>query len=121
MATPERRRDNWKAVLAIVACFTSGAGGGLVGIKTGVAVLAAGQTAQEKRLDNLEGQMRMKLDRADNIIADAAQDARIADILSRLNTIDTNVLTLLTLQSGAGSRERQFIAREKAYTQRGGE
>ena len=104
MATSERRRDNWKAVLTIVACFSSGAGGGLVGIKTGLAVLVVGQTAQEKRLDNLEIQMRQKLDRTDNLIADAAQDARIEDIFSRLNSIDTNVLTLLTLQSGATNR-----------------
>jgi hypothetical protein len=91
----DRREDTWKAIVALVATFVSGAFGAFVGLKTGVAVLESQQAAQEKRMDRIENELKQKVDKQECATVNEEQDKRVSDILARLNSIDQNVLLLL--------------------------
>ena len=102
MTAPERRKDNFYKTLLIVVCGLSGSAGGWGGSKISQAELQRMIEAQGRSIQKVESEvfdLRVrKVDREDHVAADAAQDKRIDNIQTQLESIHADIRTLIQMQ-----------------------
>lgn len=102
----ERRKDILFKALFLLVCGATGAGGSWTAIQVGQARMEVRLEAVEREQGAIRGELaamrQTAVSREENARLDAAQDQRIADILSRLDAIqksqDETLRLLVQLQ-----------------------
>ena len=99
----ERQRDWWFKAGYLALCAAIGGCSAWYAIVIGQARLEERMKVTETNYFTLSMQVEtlkgIKLDRADNLAADDAQDKRIADIKAELDSIHADIRTLLVVQA----------------------
>jgi coenzyme F420-reducing hydrogenase delta subunit len=99
----ERRRDFWFKVASLALYAVIGAASAWAAIEIGQARLEERMKAVEERTDSMLLKVDRlevaKVSRQENDAADAAQDRRIDDIKTELDSIHADIRTLLVVQA----------------------